>query len=103
MYAPRPPSTTISAIVDRRPRILTPPQPCVDAGPEDEARDDEQREPREVGLLRRREDQPAIVGLFRADGDQVFLLREPAHDVHEEIAVAHRGLALAAGKPDRHP
>ena len=39
-------------------------------------------------LLRRGQRDAAVVGLFRADRDQVLLLRQPADDVHEQIAVA---------------
>src|SRR6267154_6057697 len=88
MYAPRPRSTTISAMVDFRPRILPPPPPRVDAAREDDAGNDEQREQLDVGLHGRRHGDAPIVGLFRPNRDQVLLLRQPADDVHEEIAVA---------------
>ena len=42
--------------------------------------------------MRRRERDAAIVGFLRTDRDQVFLLRQPADGVHEEITVAlHNG------------
>src|SRR5262252_8041153 len=88
MYAPRPPSTTISAIVDFRPRISPPPPPGVDPAREYDPGDDQQRQDRDVRLHRRGHRDPPIVRLLRANRDQVLLLRQPADDVHEEVAVA---------------
>ena len=30
---------------------------------------------------------PAVARLLRSDGDQIFLLRQPAHRVHEQVAI----------------
>src|SRR5437016_5350314 len=66
MYAPRPASTATSAIVERRPRmtLLTPPPPGIHTRSEDHPGDDEQRQPHDVVLLRGRQRDPPVVGLF---------------------------------------
>ena len=48
----------------------------------------EHRDPVDVGLLRRRQRQAAIVGFLGPDRDEVLLLRQPADRVQEEILVA---------------
>src|ERR1051325_12195914 len=98
MYAPRPARTTIRAIVERTPRInpprprdeqsairnlqsafASPPSPPgVDARAENRRWNDQQRQPHDVRLLRRRQRDAAIVRLLRPDRNQVLLLRQPA-------------------------
>src|SRR5581483_6322284 len=98
MYAPRPASTTMRAMVDLRPRMigfpppdaaapLPPPPPGVDARGEDEPRDQQQRQDGQVVLLRRGERDPAILGVLGPDRDQVLLLRQPSERIHEQVAV----------------
>ena len=62
--------------------------PAVDAGAEHQARHDEQRQPGDVVLLRRRQREPAVARFLRPDRDQVLLLRQPADGVHEQVLVA---------------
>src|SRR5262245_1899927 len=89
MYPPRPASTTTNAIVDFSPRMdLSSPPPRVDAGREDGAGDDENRQPVEVRLLRRRQRDAAIVGVLGTNGNEILLLRQPADGVHEKVLVA---------------
>src|SRR3954453_16418272 len=113
MYPPRPARTTTSAIVERSPRITAPlqsqsatrhpqsairnprsaiprlssPPPGVYAGAEDATGDDQQRQNEDALLLRHGHRDAAIVGFLRSDRNQVLLLRQPAHHVHEQVAV----------------
>src|SRR5439155_18440083 len=82
---------------------LAPPPPGVDARAEDARGDDQERQQRDVVLLRGRHRNPAVVGFFWADRDQVLLLCQPADHVHEQIAVAldaQRELRREVGVPD---
>src|SRR5689334_17099412 len=88
MYATRPISTAISAIVDLTPLTSAFPPPCIDAGAEDDRRDREQRHPQHRGRLPLRDRQPAVAWRFRPDRNQVLLLREPVDRVHEQVLVA---------------
>src|SRR5262245_48367844 len=90
MYAPRPAATTASAIVDFSPRMIlsAPPPPRIDASAENRSRNDQQRQPGDVRLLRLRHRDAAIFRILRPDRNQVFLLRQPAENVHKQVFVA---------------
>src|SRR4029453_15273851 len=103
MYATRPISTTISAIVDFTPLTSAFPPPCVDPCAENECREPEQRHPQHRGRLPLRDCQTAVARCFRPDRNQVFLLREPVDRVHEEVLVAlntDRGVGCEVGVAD---
>src|SRR6516164_2820360 len=64
------------------------PPPVIDTCAENRPRDDEQGDPRDIGLLRCGQRNAPVLGIPGADRDQILLLREPADGVHEQIAVA---------------
>src|SRR2546421_10159338 len=103
MYAPRPASTTISAMVIgvlasqspsspqsgvpqpqaalsspksaiRNPHCLSSPPPRVNPAAENQSGNDQQRQPDDVRLLRRGQRDAAIVRFLGTDRNQVFLL-----------------------------
>src|SRR5512134_7925 len=87
MYPTRPARTRASASVDQ-PRMLAPPPPGEDTGAEDDRRNEDDRDPEHAGGRVGSERESPVRGLTRSDSDQAFLLRQPVHGVHEQIAVA---------------
>src|SRR4029453_9180476 len=88
MYATRPISTTISAIVDFTPLTSAFPPPCVDPPAENDCREPKKPHPQPGGPLPLGDCQTAVPRPFRPDRNQVFLLREPVDRVQEEVLVA---------------
>src|SRR5437773_7814332 len=88
MYPTSPASTTASTIVDARPRMLSPPPPGVDPGAEHSRRNEQQRHPEHARLLTGCQRDAPVACFLRPDGNQVFLLRQPVHRVHEQVTVA---------------
>src|SRR5205823_1512044 len=87
-YAPNPRATTSRMRVEPNRRMLPPLEPGIEAGPEHETGNQQQRHPREPPLLIARQRDAAVVFRARMDGDEIFLLCEPVVDIDEQIRVA---------------
>src|SRR6266542_6259412 len=78
---------TSSTRNERRPFMLAPPPPGLDAREQDQARHNEHRQVENPALLVRGQRDALILRIARPDRDQVLLLREPVHRVQEQLAV----------------
>ena len=94
-------------MVERRPRMLSPPlhqvqTPAPKMKPGMISSDSQMM----FDCCGRGQRDPAIVGLLGPDRDQVLLLRQPADRVHEQVAVAldaQRAVGGEVGVADRRP
>ena len=79
---------TSSTRNDRTPRIYRLRHQVWTPASEDQAGNDQHREPEDQPVLAGGQRDAAILGFARPDGDQVLLLRQPVDDVQEHVAVA---------------
>src|SRR5580658_2427617 len=84
---PKPAAMTRATRRLRRRMLLSPLQEEADAGRNDDQRKREEDVVLKHVHLRLSRVEPPVLGLFRANGDEIFVRRQQVHGVHRQVAI----------------